>query len=576
VSRVTVLLMVLLAVACGSPASGPRSASSGDAASAGGDRAPGQPSRLAVAIAQETGGLATKLDTIATSYAAEYHFMTNSPLTLLDAHDAVLPRLAQGLVSQDDGTWRIDPDGTMRTTWTIRSGALWHDGSPVTAADFAFALRVYQDPEISVVTREPEQLIDHIDILDDRAFVVAWSRPYAQADRLGPGQLEPLPEHLLAESYERDRAVFQSSPFWTGPAYVGNGPYQLTQWEQGVQLIFRAFDRYYLGKPSIDEITFHVISDPNTVVANLLSGSIDATVGITLPPSAGAIVRETWDRTGDGRVLTFPTSTRFARFQLDPARSGQPALLDKRVRQAVVHALDRDTIAGGVSMGMLPAALNLLIPENQYYERVRQLAPPLSYDRSRALALLGDAGWTRSPNGAVVGPDGQPLSFEIRTPRAGDNEPQMNLVASDLRAIGIDVTETLIPAPRLKDLEYMSLFPGLYATAGVYDDPTAMENFTADQCPRADARFVGKNVGCWINTEYDRLVQVATTSLDDRERTNAFLHAHRLLMDDVAIVTLTYVTENIASRAGLAGPGPRSPAQKGNTWDVHTWRWTRA
>src|SRR5207248_9550689 len=114
------------------------------------------PSRVRAAIGAETDNLSTKIG--GGTNAAEYNFMTNSPLVLLNAKGVASPLLAADLPSRDNGTWVVNADGTMTTTWKIRPNAKWHDGQPVVSRDFSFAHRVDLDPAMTVPHRPPEQL----------------------------------------------------------------------------------------------------------------------------------------------------------------------------------------------------------------------------------------------------------------------------------------------------------------------------------------------------------------------------------------------------------------------------------
>src|SRR5206468_2394324 len=131
--------------------------------------APRAPTRLTVAIGAELNNLATKLES-ANTYAAEYNFLTNSPLALLDERGVASAFLAAELPSRDAGTWIVNADGTMATTWRIRPNAAWHNGQPVTWRDFDFALKVYTDDAIAVGERTPERFMERIDAVDEKSF----------------------------------------------------------------------------------------------------------------------------------------------------------------------------------------------------------------------------------------------------------------------------------------------------------------------------------------------------------------------------------------------------------------------
>lgn len=555
---------VLLAACAPAPAAAPPGA-----------RPPGEslrPSRVTIAIGAEINGLATKFEG-GNTFSAEFHFLTNSPLALRNAQGIASPFLAADLPSRDAGTWTVNPDGTMATTWKIRPNARWHDGQPVVSADFVFAHRAYTDEAMTVRDREPERFMDRVEPLDAKTFVIHWKQPYPWANELVSRELEALPDHIMGRVYEvGDVDAFLNHPFWSSTSYVGNGPFRLTQWDPGSQLIYRAFEDFFMGRPKLDEVVFRIISDSNTVVANVLGGNVDATVGITLGQRPGVTVKEQWAQSGEGQVIITPVRFRYVQIQLDPARSGQAALAEVRVRRAVVHGIDRETLAQVVTEGTAPPTEIPISPHDAIYPRALQAIAKYPYDPNRSAALLQEAGWTRRGD-ALVNAAGQAFTLDIRTTQGSDNESEMSIMAADLTKLGMQVAQTVVPQSRIRDFEYRVTFPGLNNTAQSIANPGWLNVATTEQCAAAERRFVGSNRGCWKNPEYDRLYLLASSSLDPNERSSAVLQALKILTEDVGVFGLAYNSENIAVRKGLVGPGPRWPAQVGNTWNIHEWYW---
>ena len=561
------LLALLLLVACAPAATRTESVPASD----GGSRAPAPaaPKRLTVPLGNEARFLAAKFESNNT-FALQLNYVVNSPLAVKNVQGIPLPLLAAELPSQDAGTWTVHPDGTMTTTWKIRPGARWHDGVPITAKDFDFAFRVYTDATVPLPDREPERYMERVEVRDPATFVIHWKQPYARANELITRQLEPLPEHQVGDLYAAgDPEAFLNHSFWVSPAYVGTGPFRLVEWDPGNQLTYRAFDGYFMGRPPLDEVVFKIIPDINTVVANLLSGTVDVTVGASLTNSATRLLISQW---ADGQVVTTLARFRWMQFQFDPARNRQPALLDVRVRRAVAHGLDRGAIAEAFTEGFAPEVAEAFVPHTSpLYARVDQAIAKYPYDPNRAGTLLAEAGWTRRGD-TLVNASGQPLTLEMWATGSGD-EMQANLIASDLRKLGMELALTILPSSRLSDFEYRAQFGGLTTTATSIDIPGLMRNWTTSQCPVAERRFAGNNRGCWFNAEFERLYEVASTSLDPTEGDNAVVQGLKVLTDELGILGLNYDPENIAVRKGVVGPGLRWPGQFGSTWNIHEWRW---
>ena len=509
------------------------------------------------------------------TFSGEFNFLSTSPLAVHDGRGVAHPLLAEALPSRDNGTWVVNPDGTMTTTWRIRPDAKWHDGRPITPEDYAFTLRVYQSPDLPVTTREPERFMDRIERLDDRSFVIHWNRTYPWANELIARQLDPLlARHVMESAFDTmEPAIFLRQEFWLRKSWIGNGPYRVVQVDPGTRVIFRAFDDYFLGRPRLDEVVFQIIEDTNTVLANLLSGAADVSVGVTLGQIAGATVRERWRETGDGEVVITPVRFRFYEFQHDPAHNRTPAVLDPRVRQAFAHAVDRKSLAEVVSAGTSPVAHMFLSPGHALYERALSGGlPQYDFDQIRALALLSEAGWTRRGD-ALVNAGGEQLTVEIRTTGGTDNETEASIIAADLTRIGIAASLNVMSEALQENDEYRSTFPAVNGTARSIRSPETMGIWTTAQCPNPRQNYRGANRGCWRNESFDRLFQVASTSLDANERADATAAAVRLLAQEVGVLGLSYNSENIAVRRGLVGPGSRSSEQVGNTWNIQDWHW---
>jgi peptide/nickel transport system substrate-binding protein len=533
----------------------------------------GKPARVILANGIDPTNLSSKLSG-GGAFAGDYLLTVNSPLVILDPSGTPQPRLAAEVPARDRGSWVVNPDGSMATTWKLRPNALWHDGQPITSKDFVFAFAVYMDPDIDVPNRQPERLMNHIEPGDDQTFTVYWNRPYPWADELKSGQLEPLPEHLLGTLYgsANKKEVFANASFWSTPSYVGNGPYRLVEWDKGVQLTFRAFDHYFLGRPRLDEVVFRVITDPNAVAANVLAGAVDATVSFILNQEATLSVKGHWNQTGEGEVITYPVWSRYVYFQFDPAKLAQPALLDLRVRRAIVHATDRVSLGEAILGGPAIEEDVMSLPTDPLFPRIDQAITKYPFNRTRALALLGEAGWTRRGE-TLVNAAGQPLVVDFSAPQQGNQIREMAIVASDLRAIGMQVNEKPHSMAQARDNEFVASFPGLVNTATAIDVPLAMRRWTTEECPSAETRWLGSNRGCWSNGAFDRAFQIASTSLDEPERSNAIIQMSKILTEELPSYGTFYHLENVAVRKGLIGPAARWPAQSTHTWNIHDWRW---
>ena len=264
------------------------------------------------------------------------------------------PQLATEQISVERGTWRPNPDGSMDTTWTVRPGVKWHDGSPFTSDDLLFGWQVFTDPQIpnrqSAITR----LMVSAMAPDPLTLVVHWSAPSASADQaLG---LTPLPRHLLEDTYLADKPTFASSPRLS-TQFVGLGPYRLLHWEPGSHLEFSRFDAYWRGRPPLDSVIVRFLGDPNTMVANILSGAVDVLLAPGVDLEAALDVKQRWEGTGHQVLVGLSGNLRVMDPQFRPEYARpRGGLTNTAVRQALYHAIDRQSIVDAGSQGLAPIA----------------------------------------------------------------------------------------------------------------------------------------------------------------------------------------------------------------------------
>src|SRR6266540_5430531 len=140
------VLVVLVGVGCAPTAPG---ATSGAPAAVVG----GQPKRIAIAVQQEA---KPDVGTVPVPTAEEFW---QDYLTVSDHIGNVIPHLTSELPAQDRGTWTVAPDGSMTTTYKLRPNIYWHDGTALSARDFAFSWKVGSDKALPIQNRAVTRLI---------------------------------------------------------------------------------------------------------------------------------------------------------------------------------------------------------------------------------------------------------------------------------------------------------------------------------------------------------------------------------------------------------------------------------
>ncbi len=412
------------------------------------------------------------------------------------------PYLAEALPQLNTDSWRVLPDGRMETTFLLKPGLTWHDGTPLTARDFVFAYRVYATPDFGLAGSPPVNQMEEVVAADDRTVVIKWSRPYPDAAGLNGLEFPPLPRHRLEEELQSQQAIaFSSLPFWTTD-YVGAGPYRVDRWESGSFLEGVAFANHAGGKPRIERIMIRFMPDSNAVMASLLSGDVHLAIRSSIEVPQGVVLRRDWSARNAGTVMMIPSFWRRAEVQHRPEYTSPAALLDVRVRRAITHAIDRQAQNEGVFEGEAILADSMVPPFAPYFADTERAIMKYPYDPRRSEQLMNEVGWSRGTDGVFASPGAGRFSLELKVNASIEGGTELAITGDALRQAGFDIQEVAVPRAQQRDGQVRSGFPGLYLAGGGIGEKDTFPNLVSSTIPRAENRWVGNNRSGWANAEY--------------------------------------------------------------------------
>jgi peptide/nickel transport system substrate-binding protein len=495
-------------------------------------------------------------------------------LTLRDGRGESLPYLAESLPQLNTDSWRLLPDGRMETTYRLRADITWHDGTPLSAEDWVFALQVYSVPEFGHASSPPVGLMEGVEAPDARTLVIRWKQPYVQAGALESAgataapSFPALPRHVLAEAFAQGNSeAFIGHPYWS-TEFVGLGPFRLDRWERGSFLEAVAFPGHALGRPKIDRLRMLFIPDFNAVLANLLSGEAHMSVEDSIRFQQGQVLRREWGQGNAGTVLAYPQFWRWTYPQLRAELAQPQALRDVRVRRALAHAIDRQALSEALFEGEATIAETSIPPTSALFSETDRVAVKQPYDPRRTEQLMGDTGWVKGADG-IWSQAGQRFGTDLAVIQSPQNENEMAIMAAGWRQLGFDIREVVWPAALSSDAALRNQHPGLATTSGPAGEATLVEHRTRDM-PTAQNRWTGANRGGWSNEEYDRSADALLTALDRPERQRLLVQMVRVFTEDVAVYSLYFAPTITAFVAGLSGPQPAVP-ESTVAWNIHEW-----
>ncbi|GFM34113.1 peptide-binding protein [Desulfovibrio subterraneus] len=412
----------------------------------------------------------------------------------------VEPWAAERYDVQDDGK---------RIRIVMRKDVKWEDGEPLTARDVEFTYKLMIDPKTPTPYADDYLQIKKFTLVDDYTFEVEYDTPFARS--LITWMHDILPRHLL----EGKDVV--SSPLTEKP--VGAGPYRFKEWERGSKLVLGASDTYFLGKPYISEIVYRVIPDLSTMFLELKAGKLDM-MNLTPQQYLFQTKGADWDgKYNKFRYLSFGYA--YLGYNLEEAR-----FKDKKVRQALTTAIDRQGLIKGVLLGQGEPTVGPYKPGTWVYNDTIEDYP---YDPAKARQMLAEAGWTDTNGDGVIDKDGQPFEFTILTNQGNEQRIKTaTIIQSMLRDVGIVVKiRTVEWAAFLKEFVEKGRFDALILGWNILQDPDIAQVWHSSQ-----ARPGGLNHGKYRNSELDALLDKGRTTLDRAARKEAYDGVQRILHED--------------------------------------------
>jgi peptide/nickel transport system substrate-binding protein len=497
---------------------------------------------------------------------AQHTAVFHAGLTAYDGQGTLLPRVAQKVPSISDGDWTLAPDGSMEVTWRLRPGVRWHDGTPLSAEDFVFGIQLVKDPEVPLPRTGGVSLVREVTAPDAETLVVRWSRTFYAANQGSPTEFPAVPRHLLADLYSQgDKQALVNSPYWARE-FVGIGPYRLGDWVPGAYTEAHAFDGYVLGRPKIDRVILRYFLNPNAMAAGMLANDIDLVTLGSVKMDDIQPVADAWGTKG-GTVIPSLTDATYAQFQFRTLES--PWVGDVRVRQALSHLVDRQTLADTFSPLGGPAEIFAAKGDPVYQLAEQRGFPRQTYDLARAERLFADAGWTRGPDGVLVNASGQRFFIEVRV--VSRVEEGLALVDQWKRG-GLDAEMFTIGKAAVNQQEMKSTNRGVFWNAHTLT-PETLEMWKSSQIATEANRWSGRNVSGYGSAEFDRLYDQLVNELDPAKSRPLYADLLRWQVGELFWIPAYYEVASAitAFRGGIRGPGPILPVSKVGTWNIHEW-----
>jgi len=457
-------------------------------------------------------------------------------LTKKTPEGEIIPGMAtEWETSEDNLTW----------TFHLRDDIKWSNGDPVTAEDFEYAWKYALNPETASTYayqlyyleggteyNSAEEGAD-LQALEDAVGVKAIDEKTLEVKLA-----QPTPYFLDLTSfytyYPINKKVQEENPEWYQEAatYVSNGPFKLTEWNHKESMKLVKNENYYeKDKINLDEVHFVIIDNENTAWQMYQSGDLDLVYPLPQDVQGQLLANN------DPEFVKGPDlSTYYFNINNDVKPFNNP-----KIRKALAMAIDRQTIVEHVAQGGQTPAYSVVPPgipdvTGDYQENTGALFEENVEEAKKLLEEgLSEEGMDALPN------------FTL-TYNTSEGHKKIAEAIQEMwrKNLGVEMTlenvEFQVKLDREKAGDYTLSRAGW---VGDYVDPMTFLDLWVTDGPYNDAN--------WSNAEYDELVNVAKTSMDQAERMQAMHDAEKILMDEMPIIPVYFYTKPFTVKPHVTG-----------------------
>lgn len=473
---------------------------------------------------------------------------------------SVIPDLAE--------SYTVSPDGT-EYTFVIRKGAIFHDGTPITATDVAFTVKASQNPEIKSFHRADW---DGVVVSTPDTRTVVFKLPRAYTPFVFNTTLGILPSHLWSKVAFSD---FHFSKLNTHP--IGSGPYKIDSVETdetgaATRYNLVLFKDFTLGSPYLEKISFIFYSNEDELIRALNKGTVDAVSGLA-PANLHLITRTDLN-------ITHPSLPRVFGVFFNQAKN--PVLADSAVREALNAAVDTHALMQNVFTGFgaeIQGPLGTLNTTNPIVEKPTELTrtmttvattTPDPHFAEDARTILKKGGWTFDTVNGSWTKGKQALAFSLSTASEPELVASAHAIADMWRAAGITVSVGVYPISELhtnviRPRTYDSIFFG--EVIGRERDLFAFWHSSQRNDP-------GLNLALYANAKADTLLSNARTATSNKERIKQYESFEDLVAKDrpaVFVYSPDFIYLTPRTLQGIALGTLSSPSERfSNVYEWYT------
>ena len=415
--------------------------------------------------------------------------------------------------------WEVSPDH-LTYIFHLNRDAKWHDGVDVTAEDVAFSFDAALNPNTgSSYTALFRENIAGYRVIDEHTFEVTANDRFVSFMQNGPASIFIVPKHLWESVPFATWSVDGGSNGTDPSRVVGSGPFKFGEWVQGDHVTIVRNDDYYNGAANLQSVIFRILPDTDSAVLALENGDTDVMQIIPAPDTA---------RIDEHPELTVDIYEFFqiTLYMSNVGDTGPDQLREREVRQAMMMAIDRDSITQNIFYGYGEAAIGTQPPLSPAYAPDR-MTPTLVYDPAAATALLDSIGWRDTNDDGVLDRGGVKLELTLIY---GSGDQTTNQIVTYLqeawKAVGIDVKLEPVDFNLLVQRLEAKDFDLAFLAFSLGTDGSQTSLFACDQMEH------GLNFAGFCNEAWDALDEDQQREFDPAARTEMLIQQSQIVWEE--------------------------------------------
>ncbi|MEI8217306.1 MAG: ABC transporter substrate-binding protein [Eubacteriales bacterium] len=445
--------------------------------------------------------------------AYEVFLLIYDPLVRADENLKPVPCLAK--------EWTLSAD---QLTWTfkLQQGVKWHDGEPFTSKDVKFTYDLMKKTNLGYQYNSFLTGISKIECPDDNTVVITTDKPKAN---MLMNTTPILPEHIFAKIPTTELETYANA------APVGTGPFKFDSTGEGFVKLVKNPD-YFGGAAKLDEIILMSYSNSDVLAQALKLGEVDAATNLNATQKS---------QLKDDKNISIISGEVPGFMQIglncwaDSKSAGNPLLRDKKIRQAIELATDKQQILDMAYGGEGKVGTTLINP-GDFYHYEPTAAEKRDFNIDKANAMLDAAGY-KDTNGDGVREDSKGKMLEFKLISIADKTEEVKaaqLIAASCAKAGIKIDTVTMDDGALSDKIYAGSYDMFIWGWGADIDPTTILGILTTE------QIGGNNEPYFTNARYDELFKLQMSEMDVNKRQKLVFEMQQIAYENAPYIIMIY------------------------------------